>query len=88
MSKTDDATAEAPKMTAKDRETRLKDLRRRNKQVHQDDPNSIARNELIRTGAGVFDDEKFLLGEIDRLRRLLGRRATEEPTEAAAETDD
>lgn len=88
MSKTAEAKADAPRMSAKDRETRLADIRRRNRQVHQDDPNAIERNEFVRTGAGIFADEKFLLGEIDRLRKLLGRRATEEPEAPAAGGDE
>jgi hypothetical protein len=69
------ARADAPKMTSKDRVTRLRDLRRRNKEMFTRIPDTILRNEFIKIGANVFDDEKFLLDEISRLTRLLGKAA-------------
>lgn len=60
------ATAEPKKLTPQERETKLRDVRERNKDAYQSHGEAIDRGELLRFTAHVFAEQKFLLEEIDR----------------------
>lgn len=67
------AATEAPpraagekKMSEKDRDTQLADIRARVKDLFQNHGEAIENNEHLRFGAGIFAEMKFLLEVIDR----------------------
>lgn len=70
---TETAEREAPerKMTTKDRETTLTDIRRRVNDMYKNHGEDIEQGALVRITASVFAEMKFLLGEVDRLEKVL-----------------
>lgn len=66
-------TAPERKMTTKDRDTTLADIRRRVADCYKSHGEAIEQNEFLRFGAGLFAEMKFLLGEVDRLQKAVNK---------------